>query len=71
LNSKKYEIVQREEKKFLDVKTVTKSSVSDFCEARSSNFLLLNKSFVEIIEIEKKEEKKNLFVSNFLRSILF
>jgi hypothetical protein len=58
LNSRKYEIVQKEEKKFLNVKTVTESSVSDLCETRSSNLLLLNKSFVETIEIEKKEEKK-------------
>jgi hypothetical protein len=62
LNSKKYEIVQRKEKKFLNVKIVTRSSVSDLCETRSSNFLLLNKSFVEIIEIEKKEKKKKFFL---------
>jgi hypothetical protein len=66
LNSKKYEIVRRKEKKFLNVKTVTKSNVSDFCETRSSNLLLLNKSCVEIIEIEKKEEKKrNRFCFEF------
>ncbi len=58
MNSKKYEIVREEEKKFLNVKIVTESSVSDLCETRSSSLLLLNKSCVETIEIEKKEEKK-------------
>ncbi len=62
MNSRKYEIVRREEKKFLNVKTVTKNNVSDLCETKSSSFLLLNKSCVEIIEIEKKkEEKRNRF----------
>jgi hypothetical protein len=66
LNSRKYEIVRREEKKFLDVKIVTENSVSDFCETRNSSLLLLNKSCVEIIEIEKKEEKKrNRFCFEF------
>ncbi len=58
LNSRKYEIVRRKKKKFLNVKIVTKSNVSDFRETRSSSFLLLNKFCVETIEIEKKEEKK-------------
>jgi hypothetical protein len=58
LNSRKYEIVWKKKKKFLNVKIVTESSVSDLCETKSSNFLLLNKFCVEIIEIEKKEKKK-------------
>jgi hypothetical protein len=58
LNSRKYEIVRKEKKKFLNVKIVTESSVSNFCETKSSNLLLLNKSCVEIIEVEKKEKEK-------------
>jgi hypothetical protein len=61
LNSKKYEIVQKKEKKFLNVKIVTESNVSNLCETKNSSFLLLNKSFVEAIEIEKKKEKKRSF----------
>jgi hypothetical protein len=71
LNSKKYEIIQKKEKKFLNIKSVTKNNVSDFCKTRNSDFLSLNKSCVEIIEVEKKKKRKEmLFVSNFLRSIL-
>jgi hypothetical protein len=69
LNLKKYKIIQKKEKKFLNVKIVTKNNVSNLCETKSSNFLSLNKFCVEVIEIEKKE-KKLLFVSSFLRSIL-
>jgi hypothetical protein len=66
LNSKKYEIIRKEKKKFLNVKIVTENNVSDFCETKNSSFLLLNKSCVEIIEIEKKEEKKrNRFCFEF------
>jgi hypothetical protein len=60
LNLRKYGIVQKKKKKFLNVKIVTKKNVSKLCETKNSNLLLLNKFFVEIIEIEiiKKEEKK-------------
>jgi hypothetical protein len=58
LNSRKYEIVQRKEKKFLNIKIVIKNSVSDLCETRNSNLLSLNKFCIEVIEIEKEEKKK-------------
>jgi hypothetical protein len=66
LNSKKYEIVRKEKKKFLNVKIVTKNNVLDLYETRNSNFLLLNKFCVEIIETKKKrKEKKNRFCFEF------
>jgi hypothetical protein len=65
LNSKKYEIVREEEIKFLDEKIVIKNDVSNFCETNNSSSSSLNKFCVEIVEIEKKEEKKNRFCFEF------
>jgi hypothetical protein len=58
LNSEKCEFVQKEEKEFLDERVVIKSDVSNFCETSNSSLSSLNKSCVEIVEIEKKEEEK-------------
>jgi hypothetical protein len=72
LRSKRSEIVQKKEIKFLDEKIVIKNNVSNLCETSNSNFSSLNKSCVEIVEIEEEEEeKKNVFVSSLLRSTLF
>ncbi len=72
LSSEKCEFVQKKKKEFLDEKVVIKSDVSNFCEMSNSNLSSLNKSCVEIVEIEEeKEEKKNRFCLNSLLSILF
>jgi hypothetical protein len=57
-SSKRNEIVQKKEIKFLDEKIVIKNNVSNLCETSNSNSSSLNKSCVEIVEIEKEEEKK-------------
>ncbi len=61
-NSKKYEIVRKEKIKFLDEKIVIKSDVSNFCETNNSNSSSLNKSCVEIVEIEEEKEEKKSFL---------
>jgi hypothetical protein len=72
LNSEKCEFVQKEEKEFFDEKIVIKSDVSNLCETNNSNFSSLNKSCVEVVEIEKKTKKKEIvFVLNSSLSILF
>jgi hypothetical protein len=58
LNSEKYEIIRKKEIKFLDEKIVIKSNVFNFCETNNSSLSSLNKSCVEIVEIEKEEEKR-------------
>ncbi len=66
LNSEKYEIVREEKIKFLDEKIVIKNNVLNFCKTNNSSFSSLNKSCVEIVEIEKKkEEKRNRFCLEF------
>jgi hypothetical protein len=70
LSSEKCEFVQKEEKKFLNEKFVIKSDVSNLCETSNSNFSSLDKSCVEIIEIEKEEKKKKLFLFRVLRDRL-
>jgi hypothetical protein len=57
LSSKRSEIVQREEVEFLDEKIVIESDVSNLCETSSSSSSSLDKSCVEAVEIEEKEEK--------------
>jgi hypothetical protein len=59
LSSRKCEFVQEEEKKFLNEKLVIKSDVSNLCETSNSSFSSLNKSCVEVIEIEKEKKKKS------------
>jgi hypothetical protein len=59
LNSEKCEFVQERKKTFFNEKLVIKSSVANFCETNNSNLLSLDKSCVEIIKIEKEEEKKS------------
>jgi hypothetical protein len=66
LSSRKSEIVQTKKIKFLDEKIVIKSDVSNLCETNNLNFSSLNESCVEIIKIQKKEEKKkNSFCFEF------
>jgi hypothetical protein len=57
LNSRKSEIVQTKEIKFLDEKIVIKNDVSNFCEMNNSSSSSLNEFCVEIIKIEEKKEK--------------
>jgi hypothetical protein len=72
LSSEKCEFVQKEKKRFLNKKFIIKSDVSNLCETSNSNLSSLNKSCVEIIEIEKEKEKKKssfcfeFFVIDFL-----
>ncbi len=66
LSSEKCEFVQEEEKEFLDEKVVIENDVSNLCETSSSNFASLDKSCVEVVEIEEKEEeKRNRFCFEF------
>ncbi len=66
MNSEKYEIVREEKIKFLNEKIVIKNDVSNFYKTNNSSFSSLNKSCVEIVEIEKKEEeKRNRFCFEF------
>ncbi len=65
LNSEKYEIVREEEIRFLDEKLVIKSDVSNFYETNNSSFSSLNKFCVEVIEVEKKENKESIFCFEF------
>jgi hypothetical protein len=58
LSSRRSEIVQKEEIKFLDEKIVIKNDISNLCETSNSSSSSLNKSCVEIVEIEKEEEKE-------------
>jgi hypothetical protein len=55
LRSKKSEIIRKKEIKFLDEKIVIKSDVWNLCETSNSSFSSLEKSCVEIVEIEKKK----------------
>ncbi len=72
LNSKKYEIVREEKKKFFDEKIVIKNDVSNLCETNKSSSSSLNKFCIKTIEIEEKKKNEEIvFVSIFLRSILF
>ncbi len=62
MSSKKSEIIQKKEIKFLDEKIVIKNDVSNFCETSNSNFSLLNDFCIETIEIEEeKKERENRF----------
>ncbi len=66
MRSKRNEIVQKEEIKFVDEKIVIKSDVSNLCETSNLNSSSLNKSCVEIVEIEKeKKEKRKRFYFEF------
>ncbi len=60
LSSKKCEFVQEEKKKFLNEKLVIKNDVSNLCETSNSNLSSLNKSCVEVIEIEGKKKRKEI-----------
>jgi C1A family cysteine protease len=66
LSSKKSEIVQRKEVEFLDEKIVIESDVSNLCETSNSSSSSLDKSCVETVEIEEKEEeRRNRFCFEF------
>jgi hypothetical protein len=58
LSSKRSEIVQKKEIKFLDEKIVKKNDVSNRYETSNSNFSSLNEFCIETIEIEEKEKER-------------
>jgi hypothetical protein len=65
-SSRRSEIVQKKKIEFFDEKIVIKNEVSNLCETSNSSLSSLNKSCVEVVEIEEKEkEKKKRFCFEF------